>query len=427
MSSKQIEFDESFLREARIGLMVVTVLMAVFVYVAYGRLSGWHTSEANVRDYQAQTANAEVPQASTVPPNESESRVALIPGHSEAKEVVQDVQLASAIESEPVELASSPINTSSSPTVPAAGGSSDSVPASLGRSAGVFKATLIPETETADPTVALSNKTGGDFDIHHAKEIPSPNKVEVPEKQQEKQQESSSQLEENKNKTGDVKLPWNLKLPSLRPAKPVPNTQVNQTQAKQDQEGPRVKTASSSSFIPGGGLDKMPKAAPARRPSIPAIPASTKTPVKPKANEPSPALGEFPGASPLPVIPASTVVEPGEGFWLVAQRIYGDGRFFDALYQANRKRVKSFNEVSPGTEIVTPSISELRQRWPYLCPRKVYKTKKGETLFEVASEQLGQASRYVEILKLNYTRLPRGVKQDTPLDADINLELPRQQ
>lgn len=422
MSSKQIEFDESFLREARIGLMVVTVLMAVFIYVAYGRLSGWNASEGDANGYPP--IISEKRQEATLPALASESQVALIPDHTEPTEMAQDVQLATAIEPATVDDAVSASTASTVPDLPVESGSPASEIDSPTRPTSPFKATLIPENDTADLEVDRSTNSGGDFDTSGATAMKSSAKFDAKKTQQEEQ--PPKRQSDNKENAG-AKPPWNLKLPTLRPTKPIPQAAVKPSPVKQSVDVPEAKTASSSSFIPGTGFDKMPKAAPANSAGVPAIPASAKTLVKPKANAPSPALGEFPGASPLPFVPASTVVEKGEGFWLVAQRIYGDGRFFDALYQANRKRVKSFNEVSAGTEIITPSINELRQRWPHLCPRKVYKTKKGETLFEVASEQLGQASRYVEILKLNYTRLPRGVKQDTPLDADINLELPRKQ
>ncbi len=45
MSTTQHEVDEAFLREARIGLMVLTALIALFLYVAFGKLSGWNQPE----------------------------------------------------------------------------------------------------------------------------------------------------------------------------------------------------------------------------------------------------------------------------------------------------------------------------------------------------------------------------------------------
>ncbi len=145
----------------------------------------------------------------------------------------------------------------------------------------------------------------------------------------------------------------------------------------------------------------------------------------PRATEPKLAESQTLTPSSLPANSGAVVVEEGEGFWMVAQKVYGDGRFFDALYQFNRNAVKSFNDVPAGTELMTPPISELRSRWPYLCPREEIRTLGGETLFDLASEHLGQASRYVELMRLNYARLPKGVKQDTPLPADVTLELPR--
>ena len=173
-----------------------------------------------------------------------------------------------------------------------------------------------------------------------------------------------------------------------------------------------------------------------RDPVADAIPSNFDTTNVPSTNVPSqdPAI-EIPAtrdasqdsqqASRLPRKDETTVSQDGEGFWLVAQRVYGDGRYFDALFQLNKDRVNSFNELPTGTRLLTPSIEVLRERWPRLCPRPQLRTVGGETLFEIASENLGQASQYVKLLKLNYDRLPKGVKPDTPLPADLLLELPR--
>lgn len=54
-----------------------------------------------------------------------------------------------------------------------------------------------------------------------------------------------------------------------------------------------------------------------------------------------------------------------------------------------------------------------------------YMTKQGETLFEIAANELGQASRYLEIMELNRTRLPERVSDSTPLPANLKLFIPK--
>ena len=409
MSSEEFEFDEAFMREARIGLIVLTVLMAIFLYVAFAKLSGWNAPNPMAFEGQTRVAEAEAEMAGATevelpisnPPSE-------LPDDSTFKPFANEPLSESAGVSLPEQstlLAKDEMGFSPSPNLPS--------PKQPQEENTVSQIPTAPsDTSTADSSTEESVvRPVGQF-----VPVPSPQKPVV--------QEESKAIPDTAGKTESAnkqpKLPWNLKLPAFggtgKPAAVPASSAKNASSVSE----PPVKTASSSSFIPGRPAKSKP--APKRLNIPPTRPG--KTAFQPKANEPSLAVGKFPDAEPLPALPATTLVEKGEGFWLVAQRVYGDGRFFDALYQANRKRVKSFNEVPAGTEILTPSIDELRSRWSFLCPREVIKTSGGETLFDVASEQLGQASRYVEILKLNRSRLPKNITQTTPLKAGISLELP---
>lgn len=134
----------------------------------------------------------------------------------------------------------------------------------------------------------------------------------------------------------------------------------------------------------------------------------------------------------------SIVSQDGDSFWLIAQRVYGDGRLFNALYEFNRNQVESFNEIPVGTRISTPRLSELRQKCPQLCPRDalfppylpgrggIYTSIEGDTLFDIARDQLGQASRYLEIQQLNADKLPADVGHATSLPAGVQILLPVQ-
>jgi nucleoid-associated protein YgaU len=145
-----------------------------------------------------------------------------------------------------------------------------------------------------------------------------------------------------------------------------------------------------------------------------------------------------PAASAPPAQQATSIVsQEGDSFWLIAQRVYGDGRYFNALYECNRRNVPSFNEIPPGTRISTPPLEDLRARWPDVCPRETqpdpsstearwHTTAPDETLFEIASDELGQASRYLEILEMNRDRLPPATGHATPLPAGIKIRLPDQ-
>ena len=131
---------------------------------------------------------------------------------------------------------------------------------------------------------------------------------------------------------------------------------------------------------------------------------------------------------------------------------YGDGRFFRALHEHNLGRIASADRLEPNTAIVVPDVDDLLKRYPELCPadklsdkavdsvndtqnaiydqyekkmdRRFHVTQNGDTLFDVARERLGQASRYLEIFELNEFRIPQHANHLTPLDPGLRLLLP---
>ena len=146
-------------------------------------------------------------------------------------------------------------------------------------------------------------------------------------------------------------------------------------------------------------------------------------------------------------------VQQGESLWSIAQQHYGDGEWFRALYQYNKHELAKPDELAQGDSITLPLKQDLRQLWPELCPVErtrvgatadtnavaygqsdsgfghepdVYETRAGDTLFEIARQRLGQASRYVELLELNGNRLHGELNHLTPLRAGIRLVMPAQ-
>jgi 5'-nucleotidase/UDP-sugar diphosphatase len=79
--------------------------------------------------------------------------------------------------------------------------------------------------------------------------------------------------------------------------------------------------------------------------------------------------GVFPGqpASP-PVESAGHVARPGDSWWSLAERNYGDGRLYRALFAWNRARDPRISLV-PGTTLELPPLDRLRTAWPALMPR----------------------------------------------------------
>lgn len=151
-------------------------------------------------------------------------------------------------------------------------------------------------------------------------------------------------------------------------------------------------------------------------------------------------------------------VKKGDSFWSIAKANYGDGRFFRALYEQNRRSVpeSEFENLTEGIEIDLPSVDQLIQKHPDLCPsdalrrndstRKTpdhvtddlneagddeldqhfYETKTGDTLFDVARKQLGQASRYVELIELNQSRIDNEVTHESVLPSGTKILLPKE-
>jgi hypothetical protein len=55
----------------------------------------------------------------------------------------------------------------------------------------------------------------------------------------------------------------------------------------------------------------------------------------------------------------------------------------------------------------------------------MYRTRVGDTLFNIAREQLGQASRFGELLQQNKDRLPARTGHLSALPEGLELKLPR--
>ncbi|MFN9368806.1 MAG: LysM peptidoglycan-binding domain-containing protein [Planctomycetia bacterium] len=79
------------------------------------------------------------------------------------------------------------------------------------------------------------------------------------------------------------------------------------------------------------------------------------------------------GVEPLgPVTPprfdGEYVVQPGDSWWQVAERAYGDGRFYRALFAWNRAADPRVS-LTQGTRLEIPPLDRLAAAWPRLVPR----------------------------------------------------------
>jgi nucleoid-associated protein YgaU len=89
----------------------------------------------------------------------------------------------------------------------------------------------------------------------------------------------------------------------------------------------------------------------------------------PFARPPGFAAPALDGRPPLPAGPLAGghVVAAGDSWWSLAERAYGDGRLYRALYAWNRARNPRVALV-PGTGLEIPPVERLAASWPALVP-----------------------------------------------------------
>ena len=137
-------------------------------------------------------------------------------------------------------------------------------------------------------------------------------------------------------------------------------------------------------------------------------------------------------------------VQPNDSYWLISKRIYGSGSYFKALAEHNRKEYPVAGQLRVGDIVSTPSLAELVDEYPDFCPSakrretlkkrsdvisvsvqygggSTYKVQDGDTLYDIARYELGDASRWVEIYQLNRNVLQGDFDYLTP---GMNLAMP---
>jgi nucleoid-associated protein YgaU len=172
--------------------------------------------------------------------------------------------------------------------------------------------------------------------------------------------------------TQDLVDPPQLAAGDELPAAPATTSLVSSAELDQSQSrfAPRTVPAAPlpdrDPFVAPASLtqpaDDMPPAPPDRpaetsppQPTSDSFPARFE-PAPPRASEPPP-----PAASP------TYVTRPGDSWWSLAERSYGDGRLYRALFAWNRA-VDPRISLVPGTSIEIPPAERLQAAWPGLHP-----------------------------------------------------------
>lgn len=136
------------------------------------------------------------------------------------------------------------------------------------------------------------------------------------------------------------------------------------------------------------------------------------------------------------------VVQPNDNFWSISRKCYGAGRFYAALAMHNRDIISDPKMMKPGVTISTPDVSVLEQRYSAVIPKAgpavdsdspvttaqtrksasiepagyfvsgdgvpMYRVGDQDTLTSIAKSHLGRTSRWVQILEMNRNVLRDG-------------------
>ncbi|MCH8211367.1 MAG: LysM peptidoglycan-binding domain-containing protein [Planctomycetes bacterium] len=117
----------------------------------------------------------------------------------------------------------------------------------------------------------------------------------------------------------------------------------------------------------------------------------------------------------------SYTVKPNDSFWSVSKKAYGTGDFYKALIEHNRQKFPDPSKIRVGDVIATPAVSDLRKNYPVFCPKerkstrspyrttalaqnqgqRVYVVQEGDTIFNIARDELGKTARWADICELN--------------------------
>jgi len=158
-----------------------------------------------------------------------------------------------------------------------------------------------------------------------------------------------------------------------------------------------------------------------RQPSVESRPFDGAPQPRPFAVAPRPEFAAAPDRG-----DGTATVQPNDTFWTISERVYGTGAYFKALIRYNADKHPLPDQLAVGDTVLVPSVGELRQKYPQLCPKprqggeggirnaaaprravggRSYEVREGDTLFDIARFELGDGARWVEIYELNRDQL----------------------
>ncbi|MFE5595462.1 LysM peptidoglycan-binding domain-containing protein, partial [Streptomyces sp. NPDC056549] len=150
---------------------------------------------------------------------------------------------------------------------------------------------------------------------------------------------------------------------------------------------------------------------------------------------PGPPAAKTPGAS-RPANKTYTVraTRPAESLWSIAERLYGRGELYTKIANANEGRrmpdgtvFHANAPIQPGWVLHLPDSPRTHTDDPARQTGKSYTMRQGDTLWQVAEDQLGNGERYEELFEANKgIRQPDGTLLSDPdkVQAGTTLTIP---
>lgn len=114
--------------------------------------------------------------------------------------------------------------------------------------------------------------------------------------------------------------------------------------------------------------------------------------------------------------PKTYIVKSGDSLAKIAIKLYGTKlgnklSTIEAIFNANRKTVKSIDSIYVGQKLIIPNVASASQNTrtqtsTVVIGYKKYVVKENDNLWKIANTMLDDGSRYHEIIKLNKATLP---------------------
>jgi nucleoid-associated protein YgaU len=119
------------------------------------------------------------------------------------------------------------------------------------------------------------------------------------------------------------------------------------------------------------------------------------------------------------------VVQPEDNYWLISKKVYGTGRYFQALMKHNESIVADPTRMRPGTQIATPNPEELLALYPDLIdgaaaasststvefpPGTVYLAQAGDNYWTISKKVYGTPRFFQALAEHNRRTIPDPLK-----------------